>query len=71
MRARVGWAILLIVAEKMTLKALSQRASGSGLKGVRVRKYSSGGGEYTSAVREVNMLGSVSRDWEGSIVRVS
>ena len=41
------------------------------MKSVRARKYPSGGREYTSAIREANMLGSVSRDWEGSIVRVS
>ena len=71
MGASVGWAILSIVAEKMTLKTLRQRASGSGSKSVRVREDSSGGGEYTSAIREVNMLSSVSGDWEGSVVRVS
>ena len=71
MGACVGWTILLIVAEKMTPKTLCQRASGSGSKSVRVREDSSGGGEYTSAIREVNMLSSVSGDWEGSIVRVS
>ena len=71
MGARVGWTILLIVAEKMTLKALHQRASGSGSKGIRVREYLSGGGEYTSAIREANMLSSVSGNWEGSIVRIS
>ena len=62
MGASVGWAILSIVAEKMTLKALGQGTSRSGSKHVRVRKYPSGGGEYTSAIREVNMLGGISGD---------
>ena len=70
MGAHVGWAILLIVAEKMTPKALHQRASGSGSKSIWAREYSSGGGEYMSAVREANMLSSISGDWEGTIVRV-
>ena len=71
MGAHVGWAILSIVAKKMTLKTLHQRASGSRLKSIRAREDLSGGGEYTSAVREANMLSGVSGDWEGSIVRVS
>ena len=69
-RACVGWAILSIVAEKMTPKALCQRASGSRLKSVRVREYPSGGGEYTSAVREANMLSDVLGNGEGAIVWV-
>ena len=71
MRACVGWAILLIVAKKMTPKTLCQRASGSRPKSARVREYPSGGGEYTSAIREVNMLSDVSGDREGTIVQVS
>ena len=70
MGAHVGWTILLIVAEKMTLEALCQGTSRSGLKSVRARKYPSGGRKYTSAIREVNMLGGISGDWEGSVVRV-
>ena len=54
----------------MTPKTLCHRASGSRLKSVRAREYPSGGGEYTSAVRGVNMLSGVSGDREGSIVRV-
>ena len=69
-RACVGWTILLIVAEKMTLKALCQRACGSRPKSVGAREYLSGGGEYTSAIRETNMLSDVSGDREGAIVRV-
>ena len=70
MGAHVGWTILLIVAEKMTPKTLCQGTNRSGLKSGRVRKYLSGGGEYTSAVREANMLSDVSGDREGTIVRV-
>ena len=70
MGARVGWAVLSIVAEKMTPKALCQRASGSRPKSIGAREYPSGGGEYTSAVREVNMLSDVSGNREGTIVRV-
>ena len=70
MGACVGWTILSIVAEKMTLKALRQRASGSGSKGVRTREYSSRGGEYTSAIGEADVLGCISRDREGSVVRI-
>ena len=70
MGTSVGWTILSIVAEKMTLKALSQRASRSRLKSIRAREYLSGGGEYTSAIREANMLSGVSGDWEGAIVQV-
>ena len=54
----------------MTLKALCQRASGSRLKSVGVREYPSGGGEYTSAVREANMLSDVMGNGEGAIVWV-
>ena len=69
-RACVGWTILSIVAEKMTPKALCQRASRDRPKSVRVREYPSGGGEYTSAIREANMLSDVSGDRESTIVRV-
>ena len=68
MRACVGWAILSIVAEKMTLKALCQRASGSGSKSIGAREYPSGRGEYTSAIQEVNMLSDISENREGAIV---
>ena len=71
MGACVGWTILSIVAEKMTPKALCQRASRDRPKSVRVREYLSGGGEYTSAIREANMLSGISGDWESSVVRVS
>ena len=70
-RARVGGAILSIMAETMTPKAFSQRTSRSGSKHVRARKYPSGGGEYMRAVRESNVLGGIPRDWESSVVRVS
>ena len=70
MGARVGWAILSIVAEKMTPKALCQRASGSRPKSVGARKYPSGGREYTHAIREANMLGDVSGNRESAVVRV-
>ena len=70
MGACVGWAILSIVAEKMTPKTLCQGTSRGGSKSVRARKYLSGGGEYTSAIREMNMLGDVSGDWESSVVGV-
>ena len=70
MRACVGGAILLIVAKTMTPKAFGQRTSRSRLKSVRARKYPSGGGEYTSAVRESNVLGGIPGDWESPVVRV-
>ena len=70
MGACVGWTILLIVAEKMTLKALCHRASGSGSEGVRMREYSSGGREYASAIGEVDVLSCVSRNGESSVVRI-
>ena len=71
MGAHVGWTILSIVAEKMTPKTLSQGTSRSGSKSIGTRKYLSGGGEYTSAIREPNVLDGVSGDWESSVVRVS
>ena len=71
MGASVGWTILSIVAEKMTSKALSQRASGSRSKSIRVRKNSSGGREYVSAVGEADVLRRVSRDRESPIVWIS
>ena len=70
MGAHVGWAILSIVAEKMTPKALRQRACGSRSKGIRVREYSSGGRENASAIRELNMLSDISGNREGAIVRI-
>ena len=71
MRARVGGAILSIVAKTMTPKAFGQGTSRSGLKSIGVRKYPSGGRKYVSAVGESNVLGGISRDWESPIVRVS
>ena len=71
MRACVGGAILLIVTETMTPKAFSQGTSRSGSKSVRVRKYPSGGGEYMSAIGELNVLGGIPRDWESPVVWVS
>ena len=70
MGACVGWTILSIVAEKMTLKALHHRASGSGSEGVRTREYSSGGREYASAIGEADVSSCVSRNGESSIVRI-
>ena len=70
MGARVGWAILSIVAEKMTPKTLGQRASRGRPKSVGVRKNPSGGGEYTRAVRETNVLSDVLGNRESAVVRV-
>ena len=70
MRARVGGAVLSIVTKMMTLKAFSQRTSRCRLKCIWVREYSSGGRENASAIRELNVLGGIPRDWEGSVVRV-
>ena len=66
----VGWAILSIVAEKMTPKALSQRSSRGRPKSVWARKYPSGGREYARAIREVNVLSDVLGNRESAIVRV-
>ena len=71
MGASVGWTILLIVAEKMTSKALHQRASGSRSKSAWVRENSSGGREYASAVGEADVLSCVSRDRESPVVWIS
>ena len=71
MGACVGWTILLIVAEKMTLKALCQRASGSRSESVRAREDLSGRREYASAVGEVDVLSHVSRDRESPVVWIS
>ena len=54
----------------MTPKALSQRASRGRPKSVGARKYLSGGGEYTRAVREANMLSDVSGNRESAVVWV-
>ena len=69
-RAGVGRTVLSIVAEKMTSKAFRQRTSGSRSKSVRAWKDSSGGGEYTCAIREADMLGYVPRDGKSSVVWV-
>ena len=71
MGACVGRAVLSIVAEKMTSKALRQRTSGSRSEGIRAREYSSGGREYTSAIREADVLSHVSGDRESPIVWIS
>ena len=71
MGASVGWTILSIVAEKMTLKALCHRASGSRSKSVGTRKNLSGGREYVSAVGEADVLSRVSWDRESPVVRIS
>ena len=70
MRARVGGAILSIVAKTMTLKAFGQGTRRSRLKSIGVRKHPGGGREYTSAIGESNVLGGIPRDREGSVVRV-
>ena len=70
MRACVGWAILSIVAEKMTPKALGQRASRGRPESVGVRKYPCGGGEYMCAIWEANVLSDVSGNRERAVVRV-
>ena len=70
MRACVGGAVLSIVTEMMTPKTFSQRTSRGRSKCVRAREYSSGGRENVSAVRESNVLSSVPRDWESSVVWV-
>ena len=70
MGACVGWTILSIVAKKMTPKALHQRASRSGSKGIWAREYSSGGREYTSAIGEADLLSHISRDRESPVVRI-
>ena len=70
MRACVGRAVLSIVAETMTPKAFSQRTSRGRLKRIRAREHSSGGGENVGAVRELNVLSSVPRDWKSSVVWV-
>ena len=70
MRAHVGGAVLLIVAETMTPKAFSQRTSRGGSKCIRARECSSGGGEDVSAVRELNVLSCIPRDGESSVVWV-
>ena len=71
MGASVGWAVLSIVAEKMTSKALRKGTSGSGSKGVRAREYSSRGREYACAIREADVLSHVSRDRKSPVVRIS
>ena len=58
------------MAEMMTPKAFGQGTSESGSKSVGVRKYPGGGREYTSAVRELNVLGGIPRDWKSSVVGV-
>ena len=70
-RAGVGGAVLSIVAEIMTSKAFGQRSCRSRLKFSRAREDASGGGEYMGAIREMNMLGDVPRNREGSVVRIS
>ena len=70
MRASVGGAILSIVAETMTPKTFGQGTSRSRLKSIGVRNYPGGGGEYVSAIRESNVLDSIPRDWESSVVWV-
>ena len=69
-RARVGGAVLLIVTEIMTSKALCHGSCRSRSKFHRARKYLSGGGEHTSAIRETDMLGSISRNRKSSVVRI-
>ena len=71
MGACVGWVILSIVAEKMTLKALGQRAGRGRPESVGARKYLSGGGEYTRAIREANVLSDVLGNRESAVVWVS
>ena len=52
MRTGIGGEILMIVAEKMALKAFGQRTCRGQVKCVRARKYLSGGGENSSAIGE-------------------
>ena len=71
MRAGIGETVLLIMAEKMASKTLSQRASRSRAKGTRVGEYLSGRGEDLSAIGELNMLGSIPGDREGIVFIIS
>ena len=59
--------VLMIVAEKMTSKTLSQRASRGWVKDVGVRENSSGRREDMSAIRELDVLGCIMRDGEGMV----
>ena len=70
MRACVGGAVLSIVTEIMTSKALCHGACRGRSKSNGVRKYLSGRGEYTSAIREMDMLSEISRNRKSSVVRV-
>ena len=67
----IGGAVLSIVAKKMTSKAFGKRASRGQMKSSWTRKYLSGRREYTSAVREADVLSRVSRDRECSVVWIS
>ena len=70
MGAHVGWAILSIVAEKMTPKVLGQRANRGRPKSIGARKYPSGGREYMCAIREANVLSDILGNRESAIVQV-
>ena len=63
----IGGAVLSIVAEKMASKAFSEGTGRSRVKGSRTREYLSGRGEYPSAIRELDVLGSVPGGREGII----
>ena len=63
----IGGAVLMIVAEKMALKALGQRTSGSQLKGIGAREDSSRRGEHASAIGELDMLGRMMRNGESMV----
>ena len=63
----IGGTVLMIVTEQMALKTFCQGASWCWAKSTRMRKYTSGRGEYTSAIRKVNMLGSIPGDRESIV----
>ena len=67
----IGGAVLTIVAEKMTMKAFGQRTSRSRIKGIRLREDTSGRRENTSAIRESDVLGCISRNGEGMVFFIS
>ena len=70
METGIGGAVLMIVTKKMASKAFSQGASRSRAKRSRTRKYLSGRGENSSAIRESDVLSSIPGDREGIVFLV-
>ena len=69
--AGISGEILMIVAEKITMKTFSQRASRTGATSFGLREDMSSGRDNLSAIGESNVSCCILRDGEGMVLFIS